>query len=328
MEPGVEEKGPDDLGADTPPASRFERTRARKAALEARAKEIAERAEEERRKHESLDLVYEVVERDTEVAGGILSGALAYRLFIWALPLALVLVAGLGFFAGANSESPDKAASSLGLTGLVSSSVSAAAKGDARWYALIVGIPLLLYVTRGLLRALIGAHRLAWTDLRATAPRPTATATLRVLGLILCIFLVTVLAAAARAHALWLGVVVSLLLVFPYAAIWLLISLQLPHRDAGWRWLIPGALAFGVGIELVQIFTTFILGPYALNKQGTYGALGTAAALLLGLYFVCRVIMGAAVLNATIWERELRAVERGDPPGPLRKLLGTTMERT
>ena len=41
-----------------------------------------------------------MVERDSEVGGGIIAGALAYRLFIWLLPLALVAVAGLGFAVG------------------------------------------------------------------------------------------------------------------------------------------------------------------------------------------------------------------------------------
>ena len=37
-----------------------------------------------------------------------MAGALAYRLFIWLLPLALVTVAGLGFAAEANSETPEE----------------------------------------------------------------------------------------------------------------------------------------------------------------------------------------------------------------------------
>jgi uncharacterized BrkB/YihY/UPF0761 family membrane protein len=40
-----------------------------------------------------------------------------------------------------------------------------------------------------------------------------------------------------------------------------------------------------------------------MAKQGTYGALGTAAVLLLGLFFFSRLIVGAAELNATLWER-------------------------
>src|SRR4051794_28405691 len=127
-----------------------------------RAERLAERAQHERTRHGSVDATFQMAERDGDVGGGIIAGALAYRMFIWLLPLALVLVAGLGFASETSSQSPAEAAGSLGLSGLVSTSVAQAAEGSARWYALLVGIPILVYVTRGLLRALIGIHRLVW----------------------------------------------------------------------------------------------------------------------------------------------------------------------
>jgi uncharacterized BrkB/YihY/UPF0761 family membrane protein len=287
-------------------SSRLERTRLRAAALQARAKRLAERAEAERANHRSLDAAFEVVDRDIEVGGGIIAGALAYRLFIWLLPFALVLIGGLGLEAGASATSPQSAAKSLGLGALVSDSISSAAKGSARWYALAVGIPVLLYVTRSLLRGLIGAHRLVWTDLRAAAPRPTAKATLRLLGLILCIFVLSGAAAAARAHSFAFGLLASLVLVVPVTGLWLVVSIRLPHRDADWRSLLPGAVAFAVGVEVLELVGAYLMAPWALSKQGTYGALGLAAALLFGLYLVSRLVVGAAALNATLWDRRAR----------------------
>lgn len=286
--------------------SRLERTRQRTAALQARAKEIAERAEAERAHHRSLDAAFDVVDRDGEVGGGIIAGALAYRLFIWLLPFALVLIAGLGFAAGASSTSPQSEAKSLGLAGLVSSSIASAAKGSARWYALAVGVPVLLYVTRSLLRGLIGAHRLVWTDLRAAAPRPTVKATLQLLGLILCLFVLSGAAAAARAHSFWFGLLASIVLVVPATGLWLLVSMRLPHRDADWKSLLPGAVAFAAGIEVLQLLAAYLMAPWALSKQGTYGALGLAAALLFALYLISRLVVGGAALNATLWERRAR----------------------
>src|SRR6185503_11222256 len=125
------------------PLSRVARTRARAAAVQARATALSERAQAERANHRSLDTMFELVDRDTEVAGGIIAGALAYRFFIWALPFALVLVAGLGIASDAASRSPTDAAKSFGLAGLVSNSVASAAEGQARWYALLVGVPVL-----------------------------------------------------------------------------------------------------------------------------------------------------------------------------------------
>jgi uncharacterized BrkB/YihY/UPF0761 family membrane protein len=288
--------------------SRLERTRLRTAALQARAKRVAQRAEAERARHGSVDAVFEAVDRDLEVGGGIIAGALAYRFFIWLLPCALVLIAGLGIAAGAFSTSPASAAKSVGLAGLVSNSIASAAKGSARWYALGVGVPILFFATRSVLRVLIGAHRLVWTDLRAAAPRPTAKGTVRLLGLFISFFLVSGLAAAARAHSVAGGLVTSLILIVPYAGFWLLVSMRLPHRDAPWTSLIPGALLFAVGIEVVQLVAAYLMGPWALSKQGTYGALGIAAALLIALFLVSRLMVGAALLNATLWERKTRAL--------------------
>lgn len=46
-----------------------------------------------------------------------------------------------------------------------------------------------------------------------------------------------------------------------------------------------------------------------LRSTGTYGALGVAAALLVGLFLISRLIVGAATLNATLWERHARTTE-------------------
>jgi membrane protein len=97
---------------------------------------------------------------------------------------------------------------------------------------------------------------------------------------------------------------VALIAVVPFAGFWLLVSMRLPHGDANWKGLIPGAILFGVGIELVHLMTVYFIAPYSIEKQGTYGALGAAAALLLGLFFAARLVVGAAVLNAALWKRQ------------------------
>jgi uncharacterized BrkB/YihY/UPF0761 family membrane protein len=288
------------------PTTKLERRRLRADALEARARRIGDRAVAERSRHGWVDAAFEMVDRDVEVGGGIIAGALAYRLFIWMLPFALVVVAGLGIASSASSTSPADAAGSVGLAGLVSSSVASAAKSSSRWYALIVGVPTLFLATRSVLRALIGAHRLVWTDLRAAAPRPTVGATARFLALLLGLLLLAGVAAAARSWSVAAGVLSTLVVAVPYAGAWLLISIHLPHRDVGWRELLPGAALFGIGVDLLQIGAAYALSPMALSKQGTYGALGIAAALLLGLFVLGRVIVASAVLNATLAERRAR----------------------
>ena len=88
-----------------------------------------------------------------------------------------------------------------------------------------------------------------------------------------------------------------------YTALWVLISKRLPHRDATWRDLVPGALVLGFGIEALHVVTAYVLAPYASSKQGTYGSLGIAAALLLGLFLISRLVVASAVVNATLVAR-------------------------
>jgi membrane protein len=286
--------------------TRAGRMRAQAAALREHVERLERRAQAERGRHESVDAVFAMADRDMELGGGIIAGALAYRLFIWLLPLALVAVAGLGIAAEARSETPQDAAESLGMAGLVSNSIANAAKGSSRWYALAIGIPVLIYTTRGVLRVLIGSHRILWGDLRSAAPKPTLVASLRLLVLLLSFPVASVVASTVRAWSPGAGLLASLVATLPYAGLWLLISIRLPHRAAAWTDLIPGALLFGFGIEVIQLVAAYFLAPYAIAKQGTYGALGVAAALLFALYLASRLAVSAAVLNATLWERRTR----------------------
>ena len=272
-----------------------------------RSQRLAERAQAERARHSSVDAAFDIVDRDSDVGGGIIAGALAYRLFIWLLPLALVAVAGFGIAADASSGSPEEAAESLGIEGLVSNSIAHAAESPKRWYALLIGIPILVWATRSVLRVLISAHRLVWGDPRASVAKPTFVGAIRLLVLMLAFGAVTTVVTALRSWAEVPGLLATFATVVPYAGLWLLIMLQLPHRGTHWVALVPGAVVFGLGAEVINVFVAYVITPYALAKQGTYGALGTAAALLVGLFLISRVAVAAAVVNVTLWERQGRA---------------------
>jgi uncharacterized BrkB/YihY/UPF0761 family membrane protein len=157
------------------------------------------------------------------------------------------------------------------------------------------------------LRVLIGSHRLVWTDARERAPKPKLGATIRLLGLLLSFGVVSVAASAARAWSEAPGVLTTLIVVVPYTGLWLLVSIGLPHRHTPWTALLPGAVVVGVGYELLHTVVAYVITPWALARQGTYGALGIASALLFGLFLVSRIVVGAAVVNATLWERRSRA---------------------
>ncbi len=235
-----------------------------------------------------------------------MAGALAYRLFIWMLPFALVLVGVLGVVSEVTGEVPREAVTGTGLAGLVTKSVATAASGSGHWYALAIGLPVLVYLTRSLLRALIVVHRLVWTEQREAVAKPTWSATLQLLVVLVALFVVVPVT-----DKLWPfpgdAIVVPVVDAMLIALLWLAVIRRLPCRDAGWQGLAPGAVLFGVGSVLIGSLTYNLLGAYASQRESTYGTLGLAAALLLVLFIAARLVVAAAVLNATLWERRTPA---------------------
>ena len=86
-----------------------------------------------RKHHPTLELTLDIVESDSSIGGGLLAGALAYRLFVLLLPSALLFVSGLGLYAGAVDKTPSTAAEEAGLHGLIAAQVASTASGSARW---------------------------------------------------------------------------------------------------------------------------------------------------------------------------------------------------
>jgi uncharacterized BrkB/YihY/UPF0761 family membrane protein len=99
------------------------------------------------------------------------------------------------------------------------------------------------------------------------------------------------------------GVVVLAVYALALAGIWLWMSLHLPHASASWTDLLPGSALYGLGVLGVNAFNVYLLDNVQASRSNTYGTLGTAAAILLSLLFIGRLVVGSAVLNATLFER-------------------------
>jgi uncharacterized BrkB/YihY/UPF0761 family membrane protein len=101
-----------------------------------------------------------------------------------------------------------------------------------------------------------------------------------------------------------LGLVAGIVYFVVPAGLWLLASRHLPHDEkASWWALVPGAIAVGVGVVVLQIVTVFYLTGEVQRKSQLYGTLGTALTLLLWAYLLGRVLVFSCVLNATLWQR-------------------------
>ena len=185
---------------------------------------------------------WRVWRRDQEIAGSVLAAALAYRVFIWLLPLALVLVAGFGF-TGASFTS--HALSDLGVTNYVSQSVSNTARAGS-WFGRVViiisGTIVFLYESYVLLRTLRAISAFAW-HMRVRPLRRPAQQVLFFLGISLVLVVGLALTnkiAGSLFFPLGLIVAIASLLAIVPAYVVMVSMVLLPNPGSQVDRLLPG----------------------------------------------------------------------------------------
>jgi hypothetical protein len=264
-----------------------------------RARILRTRIEASRARHASIDIGFDVVERDASIGGGLLAGALAYRLFVLLLPSSLLFVSGLGLYADAVNKSPTQAVKDAGLHGLIASEVASTASGRARWIVFIVMVPIVLYATVTLYRATAKVHAIVWHGSGRGVRITPAGASLFAAALLLQLVAVEIVGWIRRGDQFG-GIAALLVFLVLGGGAWLAVSTQLPHRDVRWTALVPGALMFGVGLLFINVFNVYVTTRLVQGRADTYGALGIAAALLFSLVLVGRLVVGSAELNASL----------------------------
>jgi membrane protein len=251
---------------------------------------------------------FTVVERDSHVGGGLLAGALAYRLFVLLLPTALLLVSGLGLYAGASDKSPGEVAEEAGLNGLIASEVASAASGRARGLVFVLMIPAVLYATATLYRSLAKVYALVWQgSARGVRTTPRGVGTL--LAAFAFQFAAVEMVGWIRRNDQLGGIGALAVYLILMGGAWLVVSTQLPHRNVGWTALIPGSVLFGLGLLFVNVFNVYVTTRLVEGRADTYGALGIATALLFSLVLVGRVMIVSAELNASLDDRRQLRIE-------------------
>jgi len=258
-----------------------------------------------RERHKSVDFGFGLVERDSEIGGGLLAGALAYRLFVLLLPTALLFVSGLGLYADSVDESPSKVTRDAGLHGLIASQVAATASGGARTVVFVLMIPAVLYALTTLYRALAKVHAIAWLGSgRGVKVKPRGVAVLA--GALAVQLVATGIVGWIRRGDQFGGLAALLVYLVLIGGAWIIVSHELPHRRARWPALVPGALLFGVGLFGVNVFNIYVTTRLVEDRANTYGALGIATALLFSLVLVGRLMVVSAELNAALDEHRTR----------------------
>jgi uncharacterized BrkB/YihY/UPF0761 family membrane protein len=248
------------------------------------------------------DLASRLWERDGTAAGTLLGSALAFRLFLFFLPLVLLLV-GLAGLTGGFLDA-DRVSETANLTGLLAAQVSSAfdQSNTTAWLATLTGLFGIASTGRSLSRVLSGASALAWQTpvRRKTTVRVLGT----VVGLVVALALMATL--VGRAQAVGGVAVASLSLVGAvavYVVVWLSIAQVLPRSTTDPGANIPGAVLVGGSLAGLQALSQLVLPGQISSASQLYGAIGSTIAILGWFFILGRVIVFSFVLNAVIFER-------------------------
>jgi uncharacterized BrkB/YihY/UPF0761 family membrane protein len=302
--------------ATTPTGSRLRRWRAK---IESIFERGQSRLEHERERRITVALGFAIAHRSRQTAASVLAGALAFRFFLTLLPLTLVFVVGFGYLKDVGGT-PSDAVKQFGIKGVVASTLnqSASFHDPGRTAVLLLGLLAVFSGARTAAATLRAIHALAW-GIPLTRWKKGGRAGLLFIALVIVGFAFAGLATRARSDA---GVVIgfgaSVTTAAFVAALWVGVSLLLPHReDADWKAMIPGAVLVGVGFALLQALTANLVGPKLSKDSSLYGSLGVAFVVLGWLYLVGRLLVAAPLLNAAFadhWSRKRRTETPNDSP--------------
>ena len=277
---------------------RIDHARGRAVELEGRA---VERFELERKRRTWVEICWQAWLRMRQRGGPLLSGGLAYRLFLFLLPAALFVVAIVGTFADLSGESADQAARELGMGAALAATIAqAVAQSDtSNWWLALLGLVLMLWAARSAVSALLIVSRIAWD----TPPSNSVSTTRGALVFTAFMFVGSVgsylashlLQGGLAASVLWIVVVLAATIGAALFAMTLL-----PRAGRPWPVVIPGALFFGLVVRGMVLATSVYFADKISRANDLYGALGIAIVSLLWLYLLAWGWVAAQFLNAGI----------------------------
>ena len=252
-----------------------------------------------------FDTAFSVHERVGAVGGGPLSSSIALAGFLSLFPLLLVAIAVLGFLTANDTDFAAEVVDQLGLTGSAADQVLQALERaeQSRRAASVVGFVGLLWGGLGVVGTLEQALNATW-QVRGL---PGWKAKLVDLGWLIGAGLVFFGSVALGAWAgelpgpaaiptVLLGFVADVVLfVWMFRA---LTNVSLP-----WTVHVPGAIAGGVGLEVLKLVCTIYVPRAVSSSSALYGSLGVVFAILAWLAIASRLVVYSSALNVVRHEQ-------------------------
>lgn len=248
-----------------------------------------------------VDLGLRIVERDRRAAGSVVGSAIAFRLFLFFVPLLLFFVGVAGFFATVVSSQD---VNDAGIAGSLATQIDSALNqaSSTRWIAVATGLIGMITTGRTLSKALTQASCLAWQlPVRAKA-------SVRVVGGVIGVVVgMGILVTIVNRIRQELGVavtgvsLVAVLVAYTVISLFLQSLLPRPTKDPGA--LLPGAALVALTLTGLQAVSQLYLPDRFSRASELYGAIGVTI-VTLGWFFIAgRALVLAMVLDAVVFER-------------------------
>jgi uncharacterized BrkB/YihY/UPF0761 family membrane protein len=249
-----------------------------------------------------IDVALRIYRRDRESAGTVVGSAVAFRLFLFFVPLLLFLVGLVGIIA--TWVDAGDVEEQTGITGSLADQIDAALSqpGSSRWVATILGLFGMASAGRSLSKVMVSASCLAWR--LPVQAKASVRIVGGIVGLIAGIGLVAVIVNRIRVD---LGLAATglsfLAAVIVYGLAWVALSMILPRATNDPGALLPGAVLVGLTIAGMQAVSQLYLPNRIGQASELYGAIGTTIVTLGWFFILGRAMVLAMTLNAVVHER-------------------------
>ena len=259
-------------------------------------------AEDLERRVPHLSLLRELYRRYRRQNATVLAGHLAFRSFLFILPVAVLMVAVVGFLRAhgfdVGSEFGQKLGLSTSLTHTVSDNADQASRG---WAPLGLSALAAVAVTgSGLLSAFNYCFAQAWGLDAVKIPHRLSLTPKFVGSLIVMVLLITFVGTLRHLGlaASFSGIAGAMVLV---GLAFFMVANILPHRSTA-PMVLPGSIAAPIALSGLQVFANYYLPDKVARSSSLYGSLGVAVAVLFYLYLLGNIIVGSALVNAVWWD--------------------------
>jgi membrane protein len=249
-----------------------------------------------------VDVGLRIYQRDRKINGTVVGSAIAFRLFLFFVPLLLFLVGIAGFLS--HTVDADDVNDGVGLTGNLANQIDAALSQptQTRWVAVLVGLSGVVTAGYSLSKVMVASSALAWQLERRPKASPRIVGA--IVGLIAGVGLIALIVNRIR-RDLGMGVASASFVVafFVYLVAWLVVSMMLPRATKDAAALLPGAALVALTLTAMQAISQLYLPDRLSRASQLYGTFG-ATIVTLGWFFILgRTIIFGIVLDAVIEER-------------------------